>query len=546
MGSLVPSENMVPGIAGTDKAAPANAGQPPASPAAEPESDCGTPRGPVSAAVIKGGAAGGSAGGAEEPPQAATRRRQPADPGADPSVSVPPIPAELTGPQPHPVAELDHSAGSAVATDGQSSAPGLVICAKTVHAQADGFPVATDGTVAAAFGPRFPGQAEVASAASRFRSPEAVAGVDRRDIEFEGGQFHLTIGPGMNQLSWTRPVLAEKSLERAASRGRRVTVNDLERELRDALDGFDGFDESDRRAPGMRSAITAWSRKSRANMCRKLAEYDYNQMFANHRTPAMVTFTYPDDWLTVAPSGTAVKRHLRLWAKRFRTEWNETPRYIWKMEFQMRGAPHLHLGMAVPAGIGKSGLPFRQWCSGAWADIVDHPDPEQRARHLNAGTAVDIIAGVRGRDPKRLAIYFTKHAAPNSISSKEYQHIVPEAWLQPGRGPGRFWGVAGLQRATIKVEIGRTDYINARRIVRRWSRAQAAYSDPASRFPTAVNPRTAKICVRRADSKTGLFTVRRVCRRRQLCPQGGLAGGFALANSGPELASQLARALAQW
>ncbi|MEI6251546.1 MAG: hypothetical protein WCP30_01935 [Mycobacteriaceae bacterium] len=71
--------------------------------------------------------------------------------------------------------------------------------------------------------------------------------------------------------------------------------------------------------------ITSWSRKSRANMCRKLAEYDYNQMFADDRTPAMVTFTYPDDWLTVAPSGTAVKRHLRLWAKRFRTEWNETP-----------------------------------------------------------------------------------------------------------------------------------------------------------------------------------------------------------------------------
>jgi hypothetical protein len=104
-------------------------------------------------------------------------------------------------------------------------------------------------------------------------------------------------------------------------------------------------------------------------------------------------------------------------------------------------------------------------------------------------------------------------------------------------------GVAGLKRATVKVEIGQTDYINARRIMRRWSRAQVAYADPTSRFPTAVNPRTAKVCVRRADSRTGLTTVRRVCRRRQLCPQGGLAGGFALANNGPEFASQLARAL---
>jgi len=539
----VPPEEMVPGISGTNNPAPAKAGQPHSSPATEPESGRGTLGGPVSAAVIKGGAAGGSAGGAEEPPPAATRRRQQADPGADPSASVPPIPAELTGPQPHPAAVPDHNAGSAVAAAGESSAHGLVIYAKSVHAQADDGPTATEGPVTEVFGPSFPSQAEVASAASRFRSPEGVCGLDRRDIEFEGGQFHVTIGPGMNQLSWTRPVLVEKSLERAASRGRRVTVNDLERELRDALDGFD---ESASRAPGMRGAITSWSRKSRANMCRKLAEYDYHQMFADGRTPAMVTFTYPDDWLTVAPSGTAVKRHLRLWAKRFRTEWNETPRYIWKMEFQMRGAPHLHLGMAFPARTGKSGLPFRQWCSRTWADIVDHPDPEQRARHLNAGTAVDTIAGVKGRDPKRLAIYFTKHAAPNSSSSKEYQHIVPDAWLQPGNGPGRFWGVAGLQRATIKVEIGRTDYINARRIVRRWSRAQAAYADPNSRFPTAVNPRTAKVCVRRADSKTGRNTLRRVSRRRQLCTQGGLAGGFALANNGPEFASQLARALSQW
>lgn len=539
----MPSEEMVPGSSGKDKAAPAKAGRSHPSPATEPESDCGTFGGPVSAAVIKGGAAGGAAVGAEEPPRAATRRRQQADPGADPSVSVPPIPAELTGPQTQSAAELDDDAGAGVAPADRSGGPGLVICAKTVQAQVGDNPAATDGPVTEAFGPSFPGQADVASAASRFRSPESVAGVERRDIEFEGGQFHLTIGPGMNQLSWTRPVLVEKSLEHAASRGRRVAVNDLERELRDALDGFD---ESDSRAPGMRGAITSWSRKSRANMCRKLAEYDYNPMFADGRTPAMVTFTYPDDWLTVAPSGTAVKRHLRLWAKRFRTEWNETPRYIWKMEFQMRGAPHLHLGMAFPAVTGKSGLPFRQWCSRAWADIVAHPDPGQRARHLNAGTAVDIIAGVKGRDPKRLAIYFTKHAAPNSTSSKEYQHIVPEAWLEPGKGPGRFWGVAGLQRATIKIEIGRTDYINARRIVRRWSRAQAAYADPNSRFPTAVNPRTAKVCVRRAGSTTGLVTVRRVFRRRQLCTQGGLAGGFALANNGPEFASQLARALSQW
>ena len=155
-------------------------------------------------------------------------------------------------------------------------------------------------------------------------------------------------------------------------------------------------------------------------------------------------------------------------------------------------------------------------------------------------------AGIRACDPKRLAIYFTKHSSPNANGDKEYQHIVPAAWRALGKGPGRFWGAAGLKKVTATVEIDQSDYVNARRIVRRWSRNQAAYSDITAKFPSAVNPRTANVSVPRVDSETGRVTFRRVRRRRQLCKQGGLAGGFALANNGPEFASQLARALSMW
>lgn len=192
----MPPQEMVPGISGTNNPAPAKAGQRHSSPATEPGSDRGTLGGPVSAAVIKGGAAGGGAGEAEEPRVAATRPRQ-AEPGADPSGSVPPITAELIGPQTQPPAvDLDLDDGGVAALDDQSGPHGLVICAKTVHAQfSEGSP-ASDGPVEQVFGPRFPGQTDVASAASRFRSPEGAASVDSRSIEFEGGQFHLTIGPG--------------------------------------------------------------------------------------------------------------------------------------------------------------------------------------------------------------------------------------------------------------------------------------------------------------------------------------------------------------
>jgi hypothetical protein len=129
------------------------------------------------------------------------------------------------------------------------------------------------------------------------------------------------------------------------------------------------------------------------------------------------------------------------------------------------------------------------------------------------------------------------------LGDKEYQHIVPEAWRQPGNGPGRFWGVHGLQRATAVVEIAQDAYLTARRIIRRWSRSQAVYGDITRSFPTKVVPRTVHRVVQRVDSQTGKVRQRRVRRRRLLCSQGGLAGGYALVNDGPAFASQLAAAL---
>jgi hypothetical protein len=69
------------------------------------------------------------------------------------------------------------------------------------------------------------------------------------------------------------------------------------------------------------------------------------------------------------------------------------------------------------------------------------------------------------------------------------------------------------------------------------------YSDSADRFPTAVVPRTATRLIPRADRETGAVKHRRVRRRRTLCDQGGLAGGYALVNDGPHFAAQLARAI---
>ncbi len=58
---------------------------------------------------------------------------------------------------------------------------------------------------------------------------------------------------------------------------------------------------------------------------------------------------------------------------------------------------------AIP--VTRSGRKFRDWLSYVWSHIVAHPDPEQRARHLLAGTAIDIVDGLRACGPTRLAIY---------------------------------------------------------------------------------------------------------------------------------------------
>lgn len=436
-----------------------------------------------------------------------------------------------------------------------ATAAGLVICAKNVRNPAAQESGVWEWRASDALGLRFPSPDMVASAATLFEkaAPWAI-GRDRLSTEPESGRFRITVGPGMIRLGWTNPVRKEKASQRAVER-HELDVADWQHRVNDLLAEASRLDPravvtvSQQSltdiAPGKTGrVITAWSRKSRSLMCRTSAELDYTPLVQSGRVPAMVTFTYPGDWETVAPSGASVKRHMMLWRKRFQREYGEPPRYIWKLEFQRRGAPHIHLWMTPPQSPGKSGLPFASWLSESWADIVNHPDTGQKTRHRLAGTAIDVLSGLRACDPKRLAIYFTKHSSPNNHGDKEYQHIVPQSWRESGKGPGRFWGVCGLKKATVITEVTQDVYIKARRVVRRWSRSQAVYADPASRFPTSVIPRTGHRIVQRVDQATSAVTHRRLRRRRLMCHQGGLNGGYVLVNDGTRFAEQLVRAVA--
>jgi hypothetical protein len=283
----------------------------------------------------------------------------------------------------------------------------------------------------------------------------------------------------------------------------------------------------------------------------------------SRRLAAMLTLTYPGDWLTVAPDGEVVKRHFNALAKRYERAWGEPLVCVWKLKFQGRGAPHLHLSTTPPMGFTTivdpdtgelCSVDFRTWLSITWADIVAHPDPEQRRRHRAAGTGVDYAEGIKLTDPRRMAVYFAKYGTGGR---KDYQHRVPRECLsialvcedcgaeydadldecpdcgslaaelvETGTGPGRFWGYRGLTPVLAARQVTPAVGIAAGRVLRRWYRTKGL---------------TKSVLVERVEQDTGRVRSRRTRKRLRLFGHGR---GFACVNDGPAFTSQLARYLA--
>ncbi|WP_433501827.1 rolling circle replication-associated protein (plasmid) [Sphaerimonospora sp. CA-214678] len=399
-------------------------------------------------------------------------------------------------------------------------------------------PALSDTPVTALWAPKFPSPEGLDLAARLFDARPAWQGE-------EGPRPRIVIAAGAFAIEAPDLARRERREERAL-KARQVEADIAATYL--ALD-----EDVPERVPSRE--ITGWSRKSRANMVRALCELDYRPMLGDSdRLPAMVTLTYPGDWLTVAPNGKVVKAQLKALRKRYERAWGEPLQAVWKLEFQRRGAPHFHLLLVPPHGTARipsgraradsrigAGLPFRQWLSEVWADIVDHPDPEEKRRHLLAGTGVDYAESLRAYDPKRVAVYFTKHGA---FQAKEYQHCVPEEWQAPGQGPGRFWGYWGLERVTAAVEVTPEQAVQAARIARRWARAQGTtrqVSVPRTRGGQARPTNADVIGLAGAHRMEQGSTRRRRVRRRVRRFASGR--GFISVNNGQLFAVQLARAL---
>ena len=381
----------------------------------------------------------------------------------------------------------------------------------------------------------------VVMAAGSFR-PRRDVGQDRFDSpgmgRSEGRTFTLTIGPGLVGLAVSDAVRAERAAQRVA-----------DAHQRDVQLLADRIAEDPDYRPAWLPAryIQEWSWRSRRRMMRAFMAVDWSALGWDGAPLGMVTLTYPGDWLAVAPSGRAVKRHLKLLRLRFGRAVGRRLDGAWKLEFQGRGAPHFHILMPCPSLV--QGVPFESWLSRTWAGIVKADDQDcscgvagclcpvrdtEYRRHLVAGTGVDFGPTGRATDPKRLGVYFMKHGQ-KTLDDKEYQHFVPRAWLvndqgepTPENGPGRFWGMWGLPPATAAVELDQGDFDYAKRILRRVARARA---------------RSIQYAAARRSGLPADLAIQQRRRKSATLASSRMVGGFVVVNDGPRLGLDLARAL---
>lgn len=232
------------------------------------------------------------------------------------------------------------------------------------------------------------------------------------------------------------------------------------------------------------------------------------------RRPAMITLTYPRDWRAYGGTAEQVRRHREAFKERWRRKWGP-PIGVWVVEFQRRGAPHLHMYLGLPDVVSDEEYmalqrrtirrrrmtdeigtyearrqmkaldgPFGLWLRTAWSEIVGSGSP---AHH------------VRGVD---VAVQFWSDqaaATANRVRVAEYMWRESGKWAQKqppeGFGSLRFWGRWGEKhgfKPVFEVEkISDRAFYDLRRLMRRWrldkERLQAA--ERGYRFRPGQGPR---------------------------------------------------------
>ena len=208
------------------------------------------------------------------------------------------------------------------------------------------------------------------------------------------------------------------------------------------------------RPGGRRGEITELSEGARS----RLAARAWALTAEGYTPSAMITLTAPANWAEVyvcdadgvsLPGGRLLKQHLDTFRKRLGrflgrhglASWSA----LWFLEFQRRGAPHIHLmlyGCTIPAPVLRS---LRSWCGPAWSGIVGNPSRHEQEKHKRAGTNV---AKMRVSHFGYAVKYATK------CEQKEVPHYFKDV--------GRFWGCWNYKHTEPVVLDVDYSYLNKR------------------------------------------------------------------------------------
>ena len=201
------------------------------------------------------------------------------------------------------------------------------------------------------------------------------------------------------------------------------------------VDDWRGAEEKEEDADDRtRGEVTTFSRKSRANLQRKLATIPNEEVLQ----ALLVTLTYPEDF-PIAEDYEVYKVHLDNFLKSLVRRGYAA---IWVLEFQKRGAPHYHL-LVFGHGLERDGSgrdrdsvtrKMELWMCRRWFEICNTGDQN----HVKAGVTVEWP-----RFAGKARHYIAKYTSKGTQQAPE------------GMKVGRYWGVrneSGIPKAEEIVE----------------------------------------------------------------------------------------------
>ena len=210
------------------------------------------------------------------------------------------------------------------------------------------------------------------------------------------------------------------------------------------------------------------------------------------RRPVMITLTYPGkDWELWVEDARELDRH----REAFRSRWTRrfgSPIGVWVTEFQKRGAPHLHMYMALPDAVsegeyiglqkrtmerrrlerdmgryaarGQMRAPkgeFSMWLRTAWWEIVGSGSRNHHGRGVDIATAFFSDRAEAEANRIRVADYFWRE-------SGKWQQKRPPEGFGGLRFYGRWGGNQGFKPIVTEAQVDERTGLELRRVLLRW------------------------------------------------------------------------------